>query len=746
MNIKKIRTSSGDLQIDYSSLDNKPRIGGVELLGDKTVEDLGMQPKGDYVTSDNIPDSLPNPYALHITGAVNAVYDGSSDVTVEIPSGGGGEPGGLIIDDTQASKDNPWSGKKTNDEIQEVSLKINEIASVGKNLFDLRKVIRDGDGAIDSMTGEIKDGSTWVYGFIDLSVGETYTLSNISGTTQLFFYNSDETYTDYSTIISSNVQSGQKKTFTANYPLARLVSYKEASIVQVQLEKGEEKTDYEPFCFYLGGNVNVTAPGVMDNLLEKDKIDDFYIKDSGIQIQKMKFSSGTYNILNPGMCESGYFSNNGDIQQSDSFFVTDFLPIGEEKTLSFNENAYSIAVFDSDRVFLEKTQGVYNNKVYEISNESAKFVRVCFNALLSNAYRFMVYFGDVGRPFIPYRVIPIEYIEDTDTFPSDVSIVLPSQIAVCEGKTVYINHQSVVRNFDIKKAIRSGYTALSKCRTFDYKTELVGGSSGKIDFVSEIYYDNLVVKSFELISVPKNSGSGETKTILFIGDSKTDANVYTQNLLDMFSEDDMNIKLIGTRGNTEDNKHEGRSGWSAENYVENNANRGVIEESPFWNPDTEKFDFSYYMSKNGYDSVDYVFINLGTNDSYSNFIEYYHKMIDGIKSYNNDIIIGLWVPAPFATFGGYSHIDNDNQTFQMMQAIIDEFDNEESRLKNIFVIPTHMNIDTYYDFPWDDISINKLTDATFRVCKDQIHESNGYEHVSDVIFGYIKYFATLNNH
>ena len=38
----------------------------------------------------DIPSALPNPNALTFTGAVNATYDGSSAVSVEIPSGGSG--------------------------------------------------------------------------------------------------------------------------------------------------------------------------------------------------------------------------------------------------------------------------------------------------------------------------------------------------------------------------------------------------------------------------------------------------------------------------------------------------------------------------------------------------------------------------------------------------------------------------------------------------------------------------------
>lgn len=39
---------------DYEELDNLPRINGVKLLGNKTSEDLRLQPEGDYLTNEDI--------------------------------------------------------------------------------------------------------------------------------------------------------------------------------------------------------------------------------------------------------------------------------------------------------------------------------------------------------------------------------------------------------------------------------------------------------------------------------------------------------------------------------------------------------------------------------------------------------------------------------------------------------------------------------------------------------------------
>lgn len=43
---------------DYEDLDNKPSINDVELIGNKSLEDLGVQPQGDYALSSEIPSAL----------------------------------------------------------------------------------------------------------------------------------------------------------------------------------------------------------------------------------------------------------------------------------------------------------------------------------------------------------------------------------------------------------------------------------------------------------------------------------------------------------------------------------------------------------------------------------------------------------------------------------------------------------------------------------------------------------------
>ena len=105
--------SGGNISLDYTALTNKPQIGGKELTGNKTLDELGIQPKGTYLTKETDPTvpawakteakptytadevgalpktttTLPNPKKIKFTGAVTDEYDGSVEKTINLPIG-----------------------------------------------------------------------------------------------------------------------------------------------------------------------------------------------------------------------------------------------------------------------------------------------------------------------------------------------------------------------------------------------------------------------------------------------------------------------------------------------------------------------------------------------------------------------------------------------------------------------------------------------------------------------------------
>lgn len=85
-----------DIQDSVIALENTERTsisggavtGGTNALVTKEVLDATSQ-----LIMDEIPTALKNPYALTFTGAASGTYDGSSAVTINIPSGGSGTGG-----------------------------------------------------------------------------------------------------------------------------------------------------------------------------------------------------------------------------------------------------------------------------------------------------------------------------------------------------------------------------------------------------------------------------------------------------------------------------------------------------------------------------------------------------------------------------------------------------------------------------------------------------------------------------
>ena len=146
-------------------------------------------------------------------------------------------------------------------ELKKQQVKIGQLCTVGKNMLDLSKIIRSGDGAIDAKTGEVIDGSYYVYGKYDLDVGESYTISKTTGNAVwLYFYNADGSYVVVETVFSIGA-TATEKTFEATYPLVVVVSMKEPTAYNVQIELGETKTEYEQHCVKLNENVEIPIVG-----------------------------------------------------------------------------------------------------------------------------------------------------------------------------------------------------------------------------------------------------------------------------------------------------------------------------------------------------------------------------------------------------------------------------------------------------------------------------------------------------
>ena len=77
----------------------------------------------------------------------------------------------------------------------------------------------------------------------------------------------------------------------------------------------------------------------------------------------------------------------------------------------------------------------------------------------------------------------------------------------------------------------------------------------------------LGMSNTSLVTTNKTAGAGKTMNMLVIGDSLTAGGEHTGVLEAIAGNDTMHLRLIGTRGQSPTNRHEGRGGWTVQDYA-----------------------------------------------------------------------------------------------------------------------------------------------------------------------------------
>lgn len=264
-----------------------------------------------------------------------------------------------------------------------------------------------------------------------------------------------------------------------------------------------------------------------------------------------------------------------------------------------------------------------------------------------------------------------------------------------------------------------------------------------------------------LIISAESAGTGETVSVIVLGDSTTDYGVAVTKLHSDIDGTGMTLETLGTRG-TSPNNHEGRSGWSFQYYctkASDASDQSIV--NPFYNPTTNTFDASYYFSNSGISTPDWFIINLGINDVFgaSNDTEaetaintalgYADEMIESILSATQDTKIGLCLTIPpnhsQDAFGkGYKCGQTRNRYKRnntlLVNRIMFEYGDRES--ERIYLVPINTALDTVYNMTLETIPVNaRNTDITYQspVGNAGVHPNAfGLWQVADVYAALIK--------
>ena len=294
-------------------------------------------------------------------------------------------------------------------------------------------------------------------------------------------------------------------------------------------------------------------------------------------------------------------------------------------------------------------------------------------------------------------------------------VISKNRVPVVSDDFVAIFIDNIFQNYSVEgiQTIKSTNVA---CRVLEkrvlyFSSSNVGNTSTQVRLYQK---DDSLYSAYAPIPFTVIPDTDGTKRVLFIGDSITENMSYLTPLREMSDSGNYKIKFIGTLGS--EIKNEGRGGWAAYNYATNDLSRmSTSATNAFW--DGEKFNFSWYMQENGFDGLDFVFINLGTNDMIrgihdtsdieeitSVISSSYTTMVSSIREYSPNIPIILWLPPTRSLIGGNNHIAIDRSLIAN-KILIETFDKSSYYNDNVYLMPTQLYVDPYNDYPSFDVDI-----------------------------------------
>jgi lysophospholipase L1-like esterase len=279
---------------------------------------------------------------------------------------------------------------------------------------------------------------------------------------------------------------------------------------------------------------------------------------------------------------------------------------------------------------------------------------------------------------------------------------------------------------------------------------------------------NLVAEgSTKLHVFPADAGAAKPVTLLIMGDSLTNANVYPTELYDLCVGDaNPKVTLLGTNNpNTArpEVKHEGYGGWRAETFCTMWADdiwskEGRRTRSPFLFEKGGKPDFKRYCDEqNGGKGPDVVTILLGCNDNFGakddnieasidTFEKYMEVLIAQIHGVRPDTKIGVVsLMPPAATqdafganyFCGQTRWQYRKNQHRVLERSFAKFMNREA--ENVFFVPAYVGLDAVNNYPIAKGPANSRSDQQIGRLNNGVHPAGpGYKQLADSLYCWLK--------
>ena len=495
----------------------------------------------------------------------------------------------------------------------------------------------------------------------------------------------------------------------------------------------------------------------------KDDIPDFPISP-----RDTDFFHISKNLINPSECVTGEYVNQttGAFSPNASYTRTGYIEIepSTEYVVRYVDSAprgnFRYAFYTANKTYISGAAGALSDMLLT-SPANAEYIAISDTDDV-RGYMIAPYVNE-DKSYEAYDnvyVLP-EYIKQSM---DDVLLNVPSKVYALVGFETNIYFENITEKWDKYE----WDVTCTKGQQLErgYRITPTASDAGTYDLTIKAILNESVYKEVTttLIVTSASAGSGQTKTVIVLGDSTTDNGKVIEKLHEDFTNDVMSVTTLGTRG-TAPNNHEGRSGWSWDTYftkasVTYTDGRGTIY-NPFYNPNTQTFDASYYFANSGISKPDFFIVNMGINDVFgftsdsayesgvTTILERAESAVQSVldATTTTKVCVCLTIP-PNHSQDAFGKAYNCGQTRNRykrnntlwVDALMNLFKDRES--ERIYLIPINACLDTVYNMGMETLPVNaRNTDVTYQspISNGGVHPvESGYWQIADVYTAFIK--------
>ena len=421
--------------------------------------------------------------------------------------------------------------------------------SAGKNKFDLSAVTV---GQYITAAGVFSANATYdTSDYIEVVAGTAYKSSH-----NIRF----SCYFDAAMNVVAGGLAANATTFTVPSGVTFVrVSMYHADLAAFQLEIGTTATAYESFRW-----VNKLTSPVADGSINSTALAASAVtpsKTDFLQLGKNKFNKATVTI--------GYYVTNANVTAANATYDTsDYIKVVAGTAYKSSHNIRFSCYFDANYAVV--AGGTAADITTFTPPSGAAYIRVTM--WHSDLDLFQLEIGATATTYEQYQYemsldsgVPIA-VTATITPPI---LVMPPYIFGVQSRecNVYIDNlhvgDSSVFNHDVTNTIVNGGQQRERWTWTPTGAQTTGTLT--VSAYDKTTGAALVSATTNQRAAASTAGSGTTKVINTIGDSLINAATITQTVIDIAATDVMGVSFIGTRG-TAPNKHEGRGGWSINDY------------------------------------------------------------------------------------------------------------------------------------------------------------------------------------